>query len=71
MANPGATGKWHWTQPNPKGPASEPVELIRPDGTLAGVTLRTLENAWGQYQESTRIDIEKRLIRLLNDTVQS
>lgn len=67
MTNPGATGQWYWTMPNPKGPASKPVELVRPNGTLAGVTLRTLENAWGQFQDSDRIQIEKRILRAFNN----
>ena len=33
-----ATGKYHWTTPDPKGPASEPAELVGPDGTLTGIT---------------------------------
>jgi hypothetical protein len=67
MSNPGATGKFYWTKANPKGPASEPVELVAPDGTLAGITLRTLETAWGQFCERSRADIEKRIISLLNE----
>ena len=64
--NPGATGKYHWTDRNPKGPASEPVELVNPDGTLAGVTLKTLKNAWGAYLDKERNNIEKLILERLN-----
>ncbi len=64
--NPGATGYYYWSNRNPKGIANEPVELIRPDGTLAGVTLRTLQNGWGSYLESDRQGFEELILRLLN-----
>lgn len=57
---------WKWTERNPKGCATEPVELVRPDGTLAGVQLRTLINGWGQYQDKDRLDMENRILNLLN-----
>ncbi len=70
MTNPGATGKFYWTRPNPKGPAAEPVELVNPDGTLAGVTLRTLENAWGAYLDADRKKTERRIIEALNGSAK-
>ena len=66
MTNQGATGKFYWTTVNPKGPAESRVELVEPDGTLAGVSLRTLQNGWGQFCDRKRETIEQRILRALN-----
>ena len=58
--------KWHFTEQNLKDDAQGFVELVCPDGTLAGVQLRTLVNGWGQYQDSKRKHIEELLLQLLN-----
>jgi hypothetical protein len=58
--------KWHWTEYNPKSAAEDRRELICPDGTLAGVTIRTLVNGWGQYGDSKRADLAKRILDALN-----
>lgn len=62
-------GIWHWTKAIPNGPASDPVELVMPDGTLAGVQLRTLQTAWGQYNDKRRAEVQQHLLNLLNADV--
>ena len=45
-----------WTEPNPKADAkavSELVETAEPH-RLTGVSIRTLVNGWGAYQDGTR-----------------
>lgn len=57
---------YRWSDYNPKSEASDVRELICPDGTLAGVTIRTLVNGWGQYQNRKRADMAQRILEALN-----
>ena len=66
MPNPGATGKYYWSPPALNASATEPVELITPEGTLTGVTVRTLINAWGGYQDAKRHEIQDRILAHFN-----
>ncbi len=38
--------------------ANEPREIVSRDGTLTGLTIRTLANAWGQYDDARRKEVE-------------
>ena len=51
-----------WTDRNPKGPADEPVQLVCPDGTTAGVTLRTTVTGWGAYLDAKREHLDKEIL---------
>lgn len=55
-----------WSERNPKGPATEPVELVDGKGRLTGISLRTLINGWGGFQEPDRKDVEESVLQLLN-----
>lgn len=57
---------YRWTEYNPKTDAEDRRELICPDGTLAGVTIRTLKNAWGNYNNRKRADLAQRILEALN-----
>jgi hypothetical protein len=58
--------KWHFTEYNPKAGAEDRRELVCPDGTLSGITIRTLVNGWGQYEDRKRADLAKRLLDMFN-----
>jgi hypothetical protein len=57
---------YRWTEYNPKTDAEDRRELVCPDGTLAGVTIRTLKNGWGRYNDRKRADLAQRILEALN-----
>lgn len=57
---------YRWSDYNPKTSAEDRRELICPDGTLAGVTIRTLVNGWGQYRDGQRAHLAQRILETLN-----
>lgn len=57
---------YRWSDYNPRADAADVRQLICPDGTLAGVTIRTLRNGWGAYCDTKRADLAQRILEALN-----